>query len=117
VDWRFIFLRPINAGIDYDAHFPAGYEDGLTSGLRLLRAAALARADHGADVVGPLYEAFSSEIFDSPRAAQLTAGSRGSREFAEPLLARAGLPSELADALDAPAGMLRFRPRPTTPCP
>jgi hypothetical protein len=26
VDWRFISLRLINAGVDYDTHFPAGYE-------------------------------------------------------------------------------------------
>jgi 2-hydroxychromene-2-carboxylate isomerase len=100
VDWRFISLRLVNADVDYDAQFPAGYEDGHASGLRLLRVAARARAEHGADAVGPLYAAFSSEIFDSPRAAELTAQARGSREFAEPLLVKAGLPAELADALD-----------------
>jgi hypothetical protein len=100
VDWRFISLRMINADVDYDSHFPRGYEDGHASGLRLLRVAARARAEHGPEAVGPLYEAFSSEIFDSPRAARLTPQVRGSREFAEPLLAKAGLPPELADALD-----------------
>jgi hypothetical protein len=44
--------------------------------------------------------AFSSDIFDSLRAAELTARARGSREFAEPLLVKAGLPAELANALD-----------------
>jgi hypothetical protein len=34
VDWRFISLRLINAEIDYDSHFPVGYEEGHTSGLR-----------------------------------------------------------------------------------
>jgi hypothetical protein len=100
IDWRFISLRLINADIDYDEHFPAGYEDGHTSGLRLLRVASRARAEYGSGAVGPLYAAFSSEIFDSPGAAQLTPQVRGSREFAEPLLAQAGLPAELADALD-----------------
>jgi 2-hydroxychromene-2-carboxylate isomerase len=100
VDWRFISLRMINSGIDYDSHFPAGYEEGHTSGLRLLRVAARARAEHGLAAVGPFYEAVSSEIFDSPGAASLTAATRGSRDFAEPLLARAGLPADLADALD-----------------
>ena len=33
VEWRFISLRLINADVDYDTHFPAGYEDGHTSGL------------------------------------------------------------------------------------
>ena len=99
VDWRFISLRLINAQVDYDRHFPAGYEEGHTSGLRLLRVAARARAEHGRDVVGPLYEAVSREIFDSPGAAELTATVRGSRAFVAPLLEKAGLPATLADAL------------------
>ena len=102
VDWRFISLRLINAGIDYDTHFPAGYEEGHTSGLRLLRVAARTRAEHGRAAVGPFYEAVSSEIFDAPGAAGLTPAVRGSRAFAGPLLERAGLPAGLADALDDP---------------
>src|ERR1700743_1442784 len=70
VDWRFISLRLINSAVDYDSHFPAGYEEGHASGLRLLRVAARARAEHGRDVIGPLYEAVSSEIFDSARSTQ-----------------------------------------------
>ena len=100
VEWRFISLRLLNANVDYDAQFPAEYEAGHTAGLRLLRVAARARTEHGRGVVGPLYEAISSEVFDSPRAAELTASVRGSRGFVEPLLARAGLPADLADALD-----------------
>jgi hypothetical protein len=46
VDWRFISLRLINSHIDYDAHFPPEYEAGHTAGLRLLRVAARARAEH-----------------------------------------------------------------------
>jgi hypothetical protein len=102
VDWRFISLRLINAAIDYDSHFPAGYEEGHASGLRLLRVAAQARTEHGPGVIGPLYEAVSSEIFDSPGAAELTPATRGSRAFVEPLLAAAGLPASLANALDDP---------------
>ena len=100
VDWRFISLRLINSGIDYDSHFPAGYEEGHASGLRLLRVAARVRAEHGRAAVGSFYEAVSGEIFDSPGAAELTPATRGSRAFVEPLLARAGLPAGLADALD-----------------
>jgi hypothetical protein len=100
VDWRFISLRMINSHIDYDSHFPVGYEEGHTSGLRLLRVAARARATGGRAAVGRFYEAVSSEIFDSPGAASLTATTRGSTEFVEPLLARAGLPAGLAGALD-----------------
>ena len=100
VDWRFISLRMINSDVDYDRHFPAGYEEGHSSGLRLLRVAARARAEHGRPAVGPFYEAVSSEIFDSPGARKLTPAIRGSREFVEPLLAESGLPAGLAGALD-----------------
>jgi hypothetical protein len=100
VEWRFISLRMLNAHLDYNAQFPPGYEDGHTSGLRLLRVAARARAEYGPDAVGPLYESVSREIFDSPRAAEITVQERGSRTFVEPLLSRAGLPAGLADALD-----------------
>ena len=49
VDWRFISLRMINAAVDYDSHFPPGYEAGHTAGLKLLRVAARVRADYGHD--------------------------------------------------------------------
>ena len=99
VDWRFISLRMINAAVDYDSHFPAGYEAGHTAGLALLRVAARARAEHGRRAVGPLYEAIGTQAFDSD-AAGLGPEERGSREFVEPLLERAGLPAGLADALE-----------------
>jgi hypothetical protein len=66
VDWRFISLRLINTGIDYDSDFPAGYEEGHTSGLRLLRVAARTRAEHGPAAVGRFHEVARGEIFDSP---------------------------------------------------
>lgn len=100
VDWRFISLRMLNSHVDYDAQFPPEYEAGHTSGLRLLRVAARARADHGRAVIGPLYETISSEIFDSPRSSELSPAERGSQAFVEPLLAKVGLPIELADALE-----------------
>ena len=100
VDWRFISLRMLNANVDYGSHFPAGYEAGHTAGLRLLRIAARARAEHGRSVVGPLYEAIGTRAFDSETSARLGAAERGSREFVQPLLEQAGLPAGLADALD-----------------
>ena len=103
VDWRFISLRMVNADVDYDAHFPPEYEAGHTAGLRLLRVAAKARAEHGRESVGPLYAAFGAHIFDSaPDTTDdiPTRDHRGTRGFVEPILAEAGLPLELADALD-----------------
>jgi 2-hydroxychromene-2-carboxylate isomerase len=47
VDWRFISLRMLNADVDDDSRFPAGYDAGHTAGPRLLRAAARTRAEHG----------------------------------------------------------------------
>ncbi|MBJ7341028.1 DsbA family protein [Mycolicibacterium sp.] len=101
VDWRFISLRMINAHIDYDAHFPPGYDDGHTAGLKLLRVAARARAEHGRGAIGPLYEAMGRRIFDTAPVGEPTSGAeRGTRSFLEPILQEAGLPTELGDALD-----------------
>jgi hypothetical protein len=100
VEWRFISLRMINAAVDYDSQFPPDYEAGHTAGLRLLRVAARARAEHGPAAVAPLYEAIGTRVFEAGDAATLEPAERGSRTLLEPLLARAGLPSDLADALD-----------------
>jgi hypothetical protein len=106
VDWRFISLRLVNAHLDYDAHFPPGYEAGHQAGLRLLRVAARTRAEHGRGALGPLYAAFGTHIFDTapdPDDVRDDGGvreRRGTREFVEPILAGAGLPLDLADALD-----------------
>ena len=105
VDWRFISLRLINSHIDYDAHFPPEYEAGHTAGLRLLRVAARARAEHGQRALDRLQAAFGAHIFDSPAPTEVAAERerrerRGTREFVEPILRDAGLPTGLADALD-----------------
>jgi 2-hydroxychromene-2-carboxylate isomerase len=98
VDWRFISLRLINSAVDYNAHFPAGYEDGHTAGLRLLRLAARIRTEHGRHQIGPLYEAFGARIFDTSPNDQDP--RNGSRAFVAPILAELGLDPGLADALD-----------------
>lgn len=100
VDWRFISLRMLNANLDYASEFPAGYEESHTSGLRLLRVAARARADHGSRVVGPLYEAMSSEIFDAANAQSISPQMRITPEFVEDKLKQVGLPSSLGVALE-----------------
>ena len=104
VDWRFISLRLINAEVDYDSHFPPEYEAGHTAGLRLLRVLHRARAEHGRDVVGPLYEALGAAVFDAAPLSGSDGGGgldpRGTAAFLTPLLAQVGLPEELVDALD-----------------
>jgi 2-hydroxychromene-2-carboxylate isomerase len=98
VDWRFISLRLLNAHVDYDAHFPPGYEAGHTAGLRLLRVAARTRAEHGPAAVGELYAALGARIFESEP--EQDEARRGTAAFVEPVLAAAGLPAGLATALD-----------------
>lgn len=104
VDWRFISLRLINEHIDYDAHFPPEYEAGHTAGLRLLRVVARAREEHGLEAVDALQAALGERIFDTPPDPGLDATAegerRGTHDFVAPILAEAGLPAELAEALD-----------------
>ncbi|MDQ1649640.1 MAG: hypothetical protein QOG60_1697 [Frankiaceae bacterium] len=102
VEWRFISLRLINAGVDYDAHFPPEYEAGHTAGLRLLRMAARTGAEHGPDAVGRLYEQLGTRIFEDPRADESadTRREQGSRDFAVAALRAVDLPETLADALE-----------------
>ncbi|NEK85920.1 hypothetical protein GCU60_09110 [Blastococcus saxobsidens] len=99
VEWRFISLRLLNAHVDYDSHFPPEYEAGHTSGLRLLRLAARTRAEHGPDAVARLYEALGGQVFETPNQPG-DETRRGTREFAESVLAGLGLPTDLAAALD-----------------
>lgn len=105
VDWRFISLRLINSHIDYAVHFPPEYEAGHTAGLRLLRVAARARAEHGREALDPLQAAFGAHIFDTPPSPEISSEKqqrelRGTREFVEPILRDVGLPTQLADALE-----------------
>ena len=51
IEWRFISLRLLNAGVDYDAQFPPEYEAGHTAGLRMLRVAARVRKEHGTEAL------------------------------------------------------------------
>ena len=101
VDWRFISLRIINRDVDYDSHFPPEYEAGHTAGLRLLRVATAARAAHGREVIGDLYTALGTQIWDVQR--EPTAENQaflGSAEFVGPILSDLGLDPALAAALD-----------------
>ena len=89
VDWRFISLRQLNAHIDYDSHFPPEYEAGHTAGLRLLRVAARARAEHGRAAVGPLYAAYGAEVFERGPEAGDVPGRLDRGEFLPIVLAQA----------------------------
>ncbi|MBJ7452751.1 MAG: hypothetical protein JHC71_11800 [Blastococcus sp.] len=99
VEWRFISLRLLNAHIDYATHFPPEYEARHTSGLRLLRVAARARAEQGPEAVDRLYAALGARVFEVP-AVTGDAARRGTPGFVRPALTEAGLPTEFATALD-----------------
>ncbi|SDC20295.1 2-hydroxychromene-2-carboxylate isomerase [Geodermatophilus telluris] len=99
VDWRFVSLRLLNAHVDYDAHFPPEYEAGHTAGLHLLRVAARTREEHGRPAVGRLYEAMGRHVFEDP-AGQPPPERATGREFLGTVLAEAGLPADLAAAVD-----------------
>ena len=98
VEWRFISLRLVNADVDYESHFPPGYERGHTAGLELLRVAAAVRAAHGRGAVGALYGALGAELFDAApgRQEDLRADPKA---FAAAALTGLGLPADLAGAV------------------
>ncbi|MGY1691638.1 mycothiol-dependent nitroreductase Rv2466c family protein [Geodermatophilus sp. SYSU D01105] len=99
VEWRLISLRLLNRHVDYDSRFPPDYEAGHTAGLRLLRVAARARAEHGPAVLDPLYAAMGQRVFEDPTG-QPAPERATSRAFVGEVLASAGLPDDLAGALD-----------------
>lgn len=102
VDYRFISLRILNKDIDYSTHFPPEYDQLHTAGLRMLRVAAAARAAHGREVMGDLYSALGTAVWDEdPPASQAEfAATIGGVDHVTSALARAGLPTELVAALD-----------------
>jgi hypothetical protein len=97
VEWRFISLRLLNAHVDYAAHFPPEYEAGHTAGLRLLRVASRVRDEHGPEAVARFYEASGARVFETEGGAH---AAQDTRALAAGILADAGLPAHLADAVD-----------------
>lgn len=101
VEWRLVSLRLMNAHIDYDSHFPPDYEAGHNAGLRMLRVAARARAEHGPEALDRLQAAIGHALFEQdpwPAGFPLREPER-EQQTARQILAEAGLPPELADAL------------------
>lgn len=93
VDWRFISLRILNEGRDYDKEFPADYRRGHNRGLELLRVAAAVRAEFGPDSVLPLYSVLGTTIHNRGNATAFDQPSGVER-----ILAELGYPPALAGA-------------------
>ena len=100
VRWRFISLRLLNAHVDYDSHFPPEYEAGHTAGLRLLRVCAQARADHGQQIVGPLYQALGTRLWDTGRISTADQLHHDPHALLDPILSALALPTSLVFALE-----------------
>jgi 2-hydroxychromene-2-carboxylate isomerase len=98
VEWRLISLRLLNAHVDYDQHFPPEYEAGHTAGLRLLRVGSRVLDEHGQDGLARFYAACGQHVFET--GPEGDRAERGTPDFVAPVLADAGLPAELAAALD-----------------
>ncbi|GAA4775355.1 Rv2466c family mycothiol-dependent reductase [Actinomycetospora chlora] len=100
IEWRFISLRLVNAGVDYDAQFPPEYEAGHLAGLRGLRVAARTRKEHGVEALDRLQWAFGNHVFEREPVPDTAAArqEQGSDAFLERVLASAGLPAELVAA-------------------
>ena len=102
VEWRFISLRLVNAKVDYDAHFPSDYEAGHTAGLRMLRVAARARAELGREAVDALQLSMGQHVFEVPPypSSEERLAVLGHAPQMRSILTQAGLPLDLAEALD-----------------
>ncbi|WCO65328.1 hypothetical protein PO878_12560 [Iamia majanohamensis] len=89
VGWRLISLRFLNEPIGYDDR-PPFYPAVHARGTELLRVAAAVRDDHGAEAVGPLYEALGGLLWETP-APRMESG----RDMADHQLRDLDLPSVL----------------------
>lgn len=112
-DWRFISLRMLNADVDYDSHFPAGYEAGHTAGLRLLQVAARTRAEHGRQAVGPPYEMIGTQAFDSAVAPALGPEEREAASSSSHCSSRPDCPPSSPALSMTPAGTANCERKPT----
>jgi len=71
VQWRFIALRILNEGKDYEKDFPAGYPAIHGTGLKLLRVCASVQAEDGPARMGELYTRFGADIHVNRRRGEL----------------------------------------------
>ena len=98
VRWSYISLVTLNEPYDDEV-----FETWHHGGRRMQRVIAAAAAAHGAEVVGPLYEAIGTAVWESAEMGGDTATmarAMGEKADLPALLAELDLPVELADAVD-----------------
>lgn len=104
VTWRPLSLAVLNEEISYEERKKASpeYPDSHVRGPEMLRVVHAARETHGAEVVGDLYTALGSLVWDSdaPEGDDFKAVMHEMARHRDlrPALSRAGLPTDLADA-------------------
>lgn len=106
ITWRPLSLAILNEGISYDERRKASeeYPDSHVRGLEMLRVVHAARETHGPEVVGDLYTALGSLVWDEDPPAgddfRAVMHEMARRRDLRPALERVGLPTDLADAAD-----------------
>jgi 2-hydroxychromene-2-carboxylate isomerase len=103
ITWRPLSLRILNEPIGYEGR-PPDYPAAHQRGLEMLRVIDAAREAHGPSVIGDLYTAMGEAVWNAPAPQEATfeamqADNARRRDLA-PILARAGLPPDLAAAAD-----------------
>ena len=99
--WRPLSLRILNEPIGYETR-PPGYPEAHQRGLEMVRVVAAAREAFGPAVVGDLYTAMGEAVWSVPPPEEATfeavLGETSRPRDLPAILARAGLPEELAVA-------------------
>lgn len=106
ITWRPVSLAILNEEISYEERRKASpeYPDSHVRGLEMLRVVHAAREAHGPEVVGSLYTALGSLVWDADPPAgddfRAVMHEMARRRDLRPALEQAGLPTDLADAAD-----------------
>ena len=105
IDWRFLALRVLNTGVNYDKEFAPGVEHVHNAGIRMLRVAVHVRAEKGNEGVDRFYRSAGQHIFETQHASSGVANAAldARPDHVEAMLAGAGLPKFYAELLNDPS--------------